>query len=255
MLQYDQDGEGLPVILIHGFPLCRKMWKPQIDALVNRDYRVICPDLPGFGDSPALKDSVSMSRYADEVVGLMDRLGIDQAVIGGMSMGGYVLLNLLERYPKRLSAAMFLVTRAAADDAAGKQKRTALAAEVEAGNRMIVPDAFAGVLFAPQTPEEKPDLVAEVRDWMESTSPEGVIGGLLAMRDRPDSVAQLPGYSLPCLVVGAEQDVAVPLEHSRVLVEGLPNAELKIIAGAGHMANLEQPEWFNQALLGFLEEF
>jgi pimeloyl-ACP methyl ester carboxylesterase len=252
MLKYAERGSGLPVVLIHGFPLCRKMWQPQMSALADSGCRVLCPDLPGFGESAPLQEPVSMSDYAEAVIGLLDALGIEKAVIGGMSMGGYVLLNLVERYPERLLGAMFLVTRAAADDAAGKEKRTLLAAEVKGGNRLIVPDTFAGVLFASDTPQKKPQLVALVRQWMESTSAEGTAAGLLAMRDRDDSVARLANYALPALVIGAEQDLAVPLDHSRVLADGLPHAELKIISGAGHMANLEQPELFNAALLEFL---
>jgi pimeloyl-ACP methyl ester carboxylesterase len=209
MLKYAERGSGLPVVLIHGFPLCRKMWQPQMSALADSGCRVLCPDLPGFGESAPLQEPVSMSDYAEAVIGLLDALGIEKAVIGGMSMGGYVLLNLVERYPERLLGAMFL-------------------------------------------PQKKPQLVALVRQWMESTSAEGTAAGLLAMRDRDDSVARLANYALPALVIGAEQDLAVPLDHSRVLADGLPHAELKIISGAGHMANLEQPELFNAALLEFL---
>lgn len=252
MLKYDELGKDLPVVLIHGFPLCRKMWQPQITALADAGYRVICPDLPGFGESPPAEGPVSMSSYADTVIGLLDELGIEKAVVGGMSMGGYVLLNLIERYPERLLGAMFLVTRAAADDAAGKAKRTLLADEVSAGNHLIVADTFAGVLFAAETPQKKPHLVAEVRQWMEATSAAGIVGGLLAMRDREDAVAKLAGFALPCLVVGAEQDLAVPAEHARLLAKRLPDAELLILPGVGHMANLEQPELFNQALKAFL---
>lgn len=252
-LKYDDHGSGLPVVLIHGFPLNRHMWQPQIKALTEAGYRVICPDLPGFGESPALKGEPTMARYADAVTSLLDELGIDQAVIGGMSMGGYVLLDLAERYPQRLLGAMYLVTRAAADDAAGKEKRTMLANEVSSGNRVIVPETFAQVLFAPQTPQEKPELVRDVRQWMESTSPGGIIGGLLAMRDREDFVARLSKLSSPSLVIGAEHDLAVPLEHAQTLAKGLPNADLKVIPEAGHMANLEQAQTFNEALLSFLQ--
>jgi pimeloyl-ACP methyl ester carboxylesterase len=251
-LAYDEQGAGLPVVLIHGFPLNRKMWQPQLDNLARSGYRVICPDLQGFGESRLCGQPVTMSRYADAVITLLDSLDIDRAVIGGMSMGGYVLFNLVERYPQRLLGVMFLVTRAAADDTAGREKRTLLATEVEDGNLRAVPDAFARVLFAPQTAEEKPELVSEVRQWMESTSAQGVVAGLLAMRDREDYVDRLDQFNLPALVVGAELDLAVPPEHARVLAGGLPDASLKIIPGAGHMVNLEQPEPFNQALLEFL---
>lgn len=252
MLKYDDNGQGLPVVLIHGFPLCRQMWRPQIASLVDAGYRVVCPDLPGFGESPLPDGRLSMATYADAVIGLLDELEIERAVIGGMSMGGYVLLNLAERYSERLLGAMFLVTRAAADDAAGKEKRTLLATEVSRGNHLIVAETFAKVLFAPETCQKNPHLVADVRRWMESTSPAGLVGGLLAMRDRVDSVATLTKIRLWSLVVGAELDMAVPPEHSRLLAESLPNADLKIIAGAGHMANLEEPEHFNRALLEFL---
>ncbi|MDT8442718.1 MAG: alpha/beta fold hydrolase [Desulfuromonadales bacterium] len=253
-MQYDDLGSGLPVVLVHGFPLNRKMWRAQQDVLVDHGFRVICPDLPGFGDSPSVEGDATMGAYADAVIGLLDRLGIDKAVVGGMSMGGYVLLNLVERYPERLLGAMFLVTRAAADDAAGKEKRSLLAREVGNGNLAVVPETFAQVLFAPEVQQEQPELVREVRGWMESTPAAGVVGGLLAMRDRDDYVDRLSGFNLPALVVGAEQDMAVPPEHARVLANGLPHAELCIIPGGGHMVNLEQPETFNRIVLGFLEK-
>src|SRR5512139_2380809 len=139
-LGYDDHGAGLPVVLIHGFPLCRRMWEPQVEALAKAGFRVICPDLPGFGETPPLPGTVSMAEYADAVMALLDQLGIERAVVGGMSMGGYVLLNLAERYPQRLEAALYLVTRAAADDAAGKLRRQELADQVRGGNRTVVPD-------------------------------------------------------------------------------------------------------------------
>ncbi len=254
-LKFDDNGFGLPVVLIHGFPLNRQMWRPQVTALVNAGCRVICPDLPGFGESAPLVGNASMSAYADAVIGMLDELGVERAVIGGMSMGGYVLLNLAERYPERLLGTMFLVTRAAADDEAGKEKRTMLAREVASGNRMIVPDTFAQVLFAPDTPLEMPKMVSAARRWMETTPAEGVVGGLLAMRDRDDYLDRLSGLNVPALVVGAEKDLAVPLEHAQVMADLLPDAELRVVSAAGHMANLEQPEIFNRYLLEFLSEF
>ncbi len=254
-IKFDECGSGLPVVLIHGFPLSRRMWRPQLQALTSAGCRVICPDLPGFGETPPLTDTASMGRFADALIGLLDQQDIEKAVVGGMSMGGYVLLNLAERYPERLLGAMFLMTRAAADDAAGREKRSVLAGEVNAGNRLVVADVFDRVLFAPDTPQKNPQLVAEVRQWMEATPAAGLVGGLLAMRDRDDYVDKLAGFDLPSLVVGADQDLAVPLEHSRVLVKWLPDAELQIILEAGHMANLEQPEAFNAALLKFLKRF
>lgn len=251
-LAYDDAGSGPAVVLIHGFPLCRKLWRPQTEALAAAGYRVITPDLRGFGESEAPDGPYTMSVFADDVAALLDHLGIERAVIGGMSMGGYVLLNFLERHPQRAAAAMFLVTRAAADDEPGRMRRSSLASEVAAGRSQVVTDAFEGILFAGDTPHARPKLVAEVKAWMTATPPRGLAGGLLAMRDRKDYVDLLPTFSLPALVLGAGQDRAVPLDHSRVLVKGLPNARLCTIDDAGHMANLEWPEAFNACLLEFL---
>lgn len=111
-LAYSDRGKGLPLVLVHGFPLCRKMWHPQAEALAKAGCRVITPDLRGFGESVLTSGMVSMDIYADDIVALMDHLEIDKAVVGGMSMGGYVLLNLVERYPDRIAAPVFIVTKA-----------------------------------------------------------------------------------------------------------------------------------------------
>lgn len=254
-LAFDDAVSGLPVVLLHGFPLCRAMWTPQVEALTRAGYRVVTPDLPGFGGSPPLAGTATMGRYADTVISLLDRLGIERAVVGGMSMGGYVLLNLAERYPERLLAALYLVTKAAADDQAGKARRVELAGEVRGGNRQVVPEAFERVLFAPETTRRQPELTSRVRQWMDAASPEGVAGALLAMRNRRDYLSLLPTLDTPALVVGAAEDVAIPPVHAEALAKGLPDAELHIIVGAGHMANLEQPEAFNRVLLNFLTRF
>lgn len=251
-LSYDDHGSGPAVLLLHGYPLCRAMWRPQVRALTEAGFRVIAPDLRGFGHSPLPQGPVSMEAYADDLIALMDSLGLGRAVVVGMSMGGYVLFNLLERYPKRLAGAVFSVTRAAADDEAGKLRRSALAKEVTEGRPQAVVDAFKEILFAPRTLVDNPDLVAQVRGWLETTAPEGLIGGLLAMRDRRDGLALLPSIKVPALVIGAELDRAVPPEHSRTIAAGIPVAHLTILPGVGHMANLEAPDAFNGVLLRFL---
>jgi len=254
-LCYDDFGEGPAVLLIHGFPLSRRMWKPQVEPLVDAGYRVILPDLRGFGDSDGGGSALQMDDFADDLVQLLDYLGIDQVVVGGMSMGGYVLFNLLERYPDRCVGAMFIVTRAAADDEGGRQKRSDMIDAIQSGHVQVVPDTFANVLFADATPAQEPNLVAEVRGWMEGTSPQGLVGGLVAMRERTDYADRLGQFRLPSLVVGADQDKAIPLPHYQALVDGLPEAEGTVIVGAGHMVNLEKPAPFNRALLRFLEKF
>jgi 3-oxoadipate enol-lactonase len=251
-ISYSDRGNGLPLVLVHGFPLCRKMWRPQNDALAKAGCRVITPDLRGFGESGMTSGTVSMDIYADDIVALLDHLGIDKAVVGGMSMGGYVLLNLLERYQDRVAAPIFIVTKAGGDDDAGKAKRTALAEACRTQGILPVAEAFRNLLFSPATMTDNPVLVDEVFGWINATAPQGAADGLIAMRDRKDCIALLGSIGQPALVIAADQDQAVPVENSHIIAEGVPDAKICILHGGGHMVNLEQPEEFNVAILEFL---
>ncbi len=254
-IAYSDEGQGPAIVLIHGFPLNRAMWAPQVEALTSAGYRVVAPDLAGFGESECGDEPYSMDRLADDVAQLMPHLGIGRAVVGGMSMGGYVLLNLLERHPKRIAGAAFLVTRCTADDHAGREKRDSMAEAVRQGRRQEVIDAFVQLVFAPRTLEENPALVDQVREIMKKSSDEGLIGALQAMRDRPDYSHRLNEFHVPALIVGAREDRAVPPDTIPTFTNGLPAGRSCMINGAGHMANLEQPDAFNQCLLDFLKLF
>lgn len=252
-LAYTDEGSGPAVVLIHGFPLCRAMWQAQIPALVDAGYRVVAPDLRGFGESEAPTAGYSIDVFADDVAALMSYLGIGRAVVGGMSMGGYVLLNLLERHADKIAGAAFLLTRCNADDAAGKARRKDLAEKVRAGQRQVVEDTFAEVLFAPQTAQQQPQLVKNVITWMQATPAAGMAGALLAMGERPDYCGLLPEFHTPALVMGGELDQIVPPATIDPFADALPNSSRCIIPAAGHMANLENPDAFNACLLNFVK--
>ena len=251
-LAYDDVGSGPAVVLIHGFPLCRKMWRPQFNCLPDAGFRLVTPDLRGFGESDAPIGPYSIDLFADDVVELLDHLGIDRAVVGGMSMGGYVLFNLLERFPDRLTAACFLTTRANADDEAGKARRLQLAQEVMKFGPQAIADSFEQILFAGETLRERQKLVGEVYSWMTGTDSRGLAGGLLAMRERKDYTDLLGNFTLPALAIGAEEDKAAPADKAREIAGGIPGCRLCIIPQAGHMANLENPGAYNACLLEFL---
>lgn len=250
-LFYEETGSGQPLILIHGFPLSGGIWRGQLSGLAEK-FRVVAPDLRGFGRSTPADLPCSMDIYADDTIMLMDHLGIESAAVCGMSMGGYVLLNLLERYPERVNAACFMVTKAGADDAEGRSRRTALAEEIMKSGAKVAAEAFSRVLFAPGTAARKPELVAQVYGMMLDASPAGLVSGLLAMRDRPDYSERLAEINVRSLVVGAEDDVAIPPKESKKLAEGLNNAALYMIPAAGHMVMLEQPETVTKTLMEFL---
>lgn len=252
-LAYDDHGSGPAVVLIHGFPLCRRMWHPQIKAVTDAGFRLVTLDLRGFGESDAPEGPYSMDLFADDVTGLLDHLGIERAVVGGMSMGGYVLLNLVERYSERLAGAVFITTRATADDDAGKARRLQLAQETMKFGPQIIADAFVPLLFAEESLSERPKLVEEVGGWIVGTDSRGLAGGLLAMRERKDYSGLLGAIVVPSLAIGAEGDRAAPPETARAIAAGIPGCRLEIVTEAGHMANLEHPGAFNDALVGFLK--
>lgn len=250
-LFYEEAGNGMPLILIHGFPLSGGIWSGQLAGLAGK-FRVIAPDLRGFGRSAPPDLPYTMDLYADDTIMLMDHLKIDSAAVCGMSMGGYVLLNLLERYPERVNAACFMVTKGGADDVDGRVRRTALAEEILKSGAKVAADAFSRILFAPGSVARNPELAAQVHGMMLEASPAGLISGLLAMRDRPDYSERLANIRVRSLVLGAEEDMAIPREESEKLAAGLHDATLLVIPGAGHMVMMEQPEAVNRALAGFL---
>jgi pimeloyl-ACP methyl ester carboxylesterase len=253
-LYYEDEGTGTSLLLIHGFPLSSKIWREQIERL-KTGFRIIAPDLRGFGHSDAPPCGYSMDTYADDIAALMDHLDIESAVVCGMSMGGYVLLNLLDRYPGRVRGACFMVTRGGADDEAGKERRTALAEAVMKSGVKVIAELFGKILFAPGTAESRPEIAAEVAGIMLGMKREGLAGGLLSMRERPDYFEKLAGFDIPSLVIGGAKDQAIPVEESLILAERLPNASLCLIPEAGHMAMMEQPEAVNRALKDFLKTF
>ncbi|HZV82192.1 MAG TPA: alpha/beta fold hydrolase [Geobacteraceae bacterium] len=250
-LAYDDCGTGLPLLLIHGFPLSRRIWAPQLEELQGT-FRIIAPDLRGFGESDVPEGPYSMDIFADDMIGLLDHLGIDRAAVCGMSMGGYILLNMLDRYPQRVRAACFMVTRGGADDVAGKERRLFLAREVLAKGPQVVTDAFSKILFSSRAGDEEADLIGEVSRIMAQTSTQGLAGGLLAMRERPDYTSRLADFRIPSLVIGAELDQAIPPAESRLLAERLPDARLVLVPDAGHMAGMENPAVVNRELHRFL---
>ena len=251
---YDDIGSGPAVLLMHGFPLNRALWRPQQADLVAAGYRVVAPDLRGFGESDETDAPCSMDQFADDMVALLEHLEVAQAVVVGMSMGGYLLFNLLERYPQYVAAAVFLVTSSVADDETVRLQRLQLAEDCRKYGPQTVADRLHPALFAPGTLETRPKLGEEVYRWMVNTGSRGLVAGLLAMRDRRDATPLLSCITTPTLVIGAAEDQTCPLEHARMIANGISGSRFVVIEDAGHLANLEQPNQVNHYLLDFLRQ-
>ncbi|MBY0490425.1 MAG: alpha/beta hydrolase [Gemmatimonadaceae bacterium] len=250
---YDDSGDGLPVVFLHGFPHDRTLWTAQRLSLAPR-VRCLVPDIRGFGHS-STHGPFSVEQYADDVVQLLDWLGIERAVICGLSMGGYIAMALWRRHPNRVRAMVFSDTRAGADSDEAKARRDDMIALVKRdGARAIVEPQLTGMV-GPATRERRPEIMKTLRAMMGRQPAAGIIGALQALRDRPDSRETLRTISVPSLVMVGEDDVLTPIKEARAIAEALPSqarVRLEIIAGAGHVPCLERPAATTHALSDFL---
>ena len=247
-------GVTAPVVLLHAFPLHAEMWAPQLAHLAAH-RRVLAPDLSGFGgsDVPSGPESYSVRRWADEVVGLLDHLGIERAVVGGLSMGGYVALALLSHHPDRLSALVLADTRPTPDTDEARARRSSQQEQVARGEREELLDALASGLVGETTRSSRPELVDQVRRLVGASADDGVVGALEAMKGRPDSSEALARVAVPILVLVGDEDGLSTPEEVRGWCGQVPGARLAVLPQAGHLSNMEAPETFNSALDDFLD--
>lgn len=237
------------VVLLHAFPLRAEMWRPQIDALAAR-YRVLAPDLRGFGGTPAGAGPATMERMAGDVLGLLDRLGVDRVALVGLSMGGYLAFELIRQAPRRISALVLADTKATPDDAAGRAGREAFATSaLTHGLGWVAETMIPRLLREPADPT----VAAKVRGFIAAGTPAGVAAAQHGMASRPDSSATLATIACPALVIVGELDRLTPPADAEAMAAAIADARLVRIAGAAHLANLEAPDAFDQALLSFLD--
>lgn len=251
-LAYTDVGAGPAVVLIHGYPFNRSLWTEQAEALHDR-YRVVIPDLRGFGASDSSGDSAAtMNRMAEDVAELMDHLEIEQAVIGGLSMGGYVALAFCKQIPARVRALVLADTRAQADTEEGKQTRAQQAEKALSEGMAGIADAMLPKLLTPDTVSKRPELVKRIRDMMLKTKPEGAAAALLGMAQRDDQTEFISSIEVPTLIAVGREDAITPVADSEAMHAKIADSRLVVIENAGHVSNLEQTEQFNDALQAFL---
>jgi pimeloyl-ACP methyl ester carboxylesterase len=251
-LYYVQAGQGIPLLMVHGYPLDHTLWQPQIGVLSDIAH-VIAPDLRGFGQSKTLEGIYTMAAHADDLVALLDALNIGRAVVCGLSMGGYIALAFWLKYTSRVRGLILADTRAGADAPAVRQGRLDMVEQVKQHGSKPAADAMLPRLLSESTRQLRPDLVEFAYATMLRQSPAGILGAQQGMAERPDSTQILTTINVPTLAVFGEQDVITPAEtEGRSLAAAIPNAKLVVIPNAGHLSNLEQPEAFNVAVRDFL---
>ncbi len=252
LLAYEEAGSGFPLLLVHGFPLNRRMWAKQL-SLLGRGRRVIAVDLRGHGESsvpPGVSPpSFSMELFARDLADLMDFLGLDGIDLCGLSMGGYVAMAFLRSYPERVRSLILASTRATADPPEGVEARRAVAERVMAEGMEGLAREMTPRLLGPEAPREVAELVEEM---IRGTRREVAAADSLAMAARPDSRELLARAGVPILVIHGAEDALVPVEQARAMAENIPGSLFRVIPGAGHLPPLEAPEAWAEAVGAFL---
>jgi pimeloyl-ACP methyl ester carboxylesterase len=252
-LAYTDTGVGRPIVLIHGYPFNRSLWNEQVAALSN-SYRIIVPDLRGFGESDASIGPATMNRMAEDVAYLLDHLEIPRAVIGGLSMGGYVTLAFYKQFPSRVRGLVLADTRAQADTEEAKQTRAQQAEKALSEGMAGIADAMLPKLLTPETVSKRPEIVKRVRDMMLKTKPEGAAAALLGMAEREDQTELLSRITAKTLIIVGAEDVITPVADSEKMHIAIAGSRLVVLESAGHVSNLERTGEFNDALMDFLRD-
>jgi pimeloyl-ACP methyl ester carboxylesterase len=245
-------GAGLPLLFIHGYPLNRRIWEPQIEGLADV-ARVIAPDLRGHGDSGVAPAPYNMDMLADDCHALLEALSITgRVVLCGLSMGGYVTFAFYRKYPERVAGLILAATRAGEDSPEGKAGRDKAAALAREGGASAIAESMLPKMFSPRTYAGRPELVERLSEIMQANSLDGILGDLMGMKARPDSTPTLKQIDKPTLILHGSDDQLIPPSEAKVMQEAIPGARLQVLPDAGHLLNLEQPQLFNAAVRKFL---
>ena len=247
------------VVLLHAFPLDHRLWDSVVDPIAAADWDVVVPDLRGFGGSSfgdeLPDDEPSLSVMARDVLAALDRMGLASVVLGGLSLGGYVAMEIARQDPDRIAALVLADTKASADSDEARDTRLRVADQVlEAGSTEALARAMLPNLLGPTTTATRPGVVETVRGWIHDAEPAGVAWAQRAMAARPDSHHDLARLTVPSLVLWGEEDVLAPAAEQRSMLEVLRDAREVLVPAAGHLSAVEDPVAVTDALLSFLHD-
>jgi len=247
------------VVLLHAFPLDKRLWDDVVDAIADAGWDVVVPDLRGFGESgygeDGPDDDPALSWMARDVLGILDRIGVNSAVVVGLSLGGYVAMELLRQDASRIAGLALLDTKASADTDDARANRLRVADQVlEAGSTVALARAMLPGLLGATTHADRPEVVERVRGWIEEADPAGVAWAQRAMAARPESFADLASLTVPALVLWGAEDTLSPRGEQELMVEALRDARAVEIPGSGHLTAVEDPAAVVAALVPFLDD-
>lgn len=246
-------GEGYPVVLLHSFNHSKLMWLYQIPWFLKNGYRVIAPDFRGHGANSLGGREMSLEKFGDDVIELLESLGIKKAAFVGSSAGGYVALDVWGKRPELISALVLAGSKAQQDNPEIIERRKK---QIETLRK----EGLAGHLnnvhrrLSKKTVETKPWVLDLVRSMSANMTEDAIIGALTALINKPDHTGILASINLPTLIICGEEDVFTPCEFSKYLNEHIKGSELILLKDAGHINPLDQPDIFNEKVLEFLRK-
>jgi pimeloyl-ACP methyl ester carboxylesterase len=253
-LSYDDVGEGsIPVIFLHGYPFDKTMWQVQVEFLKS-SYRLIPCDIRGFGKSKDEESHLSIDLFGEDLISFMDQLNIEKAIVCGLSMGGFIALNVLKRFPGRFEGLILCDTQCIADTTEVKEKRYETIDEIKIDGTTAFIEQFIKNVFHKDSLNNKKELVEELRRVVFSNSQHVITMGLTALAERLEACSTLNEITIPTLIICGREDAVTPLVQSEFMNANIKGSILHVIDNAGHVSNLEHPDEFNQQLLSFLTE-
>jgi pimeloyl-ACP methyl ester carboxylesterase len=246
---YDDVGVSEDVlVLVHGHPFDRSMWRPQLEL---PGWRVIAPDLRGYGETTVVPGVTPLSTFAEDIAALLDHLGVERFVLGGLSMGGQIVLECHRLFPARIRGLLLADTFAQAETPAGRQHRNELADR-------LLREGMTGYAEEVLTKMVAPHNLASAGEhafrMMRRAPAEGAAAALRGRAERPDYTDMLSTIAVPTLVVVGSDDEFTPIADAEYLHDRIPGSTLAVIEDAGHLPNLERPDEFTKALVEFLSE-
>lgn len=250
---YEDVGTGEALVLVHGHPFNRSMWAPQLDSFGAAGWRVVAPDLRGYGQATVVPGKTTLDVFAADIAALLDELGVDRAVLGGLSMGGQIVMDFYRQFPHRVRALVLADTFCGLDTPQKLQLRLDTADRLEREGMAGYADEELPRMVAPVTIEERPAVAEHVLTMMRTTPPEGAAAALRGRAERPDYTTVLAGATVPALIVVGSEDVYTPVPDAKQMHGLIAGSTLTVIDGAGHMPNLERPAEFNAVLRAFLD--
>jgi len=251
-ISYSDVGEGsIPVIFLHGFPFDKSMWDDQLDSLKDSNRLIAC-DIRGFGKSKDEDTPLSIDLFSEDLIAFMDKLTIKKAILCGLSMGGFISLNAVKRFPERFVALILCDTQCIADTTEVKENRYKVIEQINRDGAKEFNEKFTKSVFHPDSLTKKKELVENLRSIVFANSKEIIMAGLVALAERSETCSILDLIRIPTLIICGREDEVTPLLESEFMHEHIKGSQLKIIENAGHVSNLEHPEEFNKYLHDFL---